>query len=58
MLNTYCSLLCHCMAQTAMETLPLVNNSATGTPGWNDSARHLRDKTGFWHKVWHEVGSP
>jgi len=27
-------------------------------PGWNDAARHLKNKATFWHKLWCDAGSP
>ncbi len=27
-------------------------------PGWNDSARSLKDLADFWHRVWRDAGAP
>ena len=46
------------MHECALHTLPKLRVSSSGVPGWNYSARHLKDKANFWYNVWNSAGSP
>ena len=57
LLEEYCNSLCTSLKSAASQTLPHTRSSRP-VPGWNDSARLLKSKANFWHKVWIEAGRP
>ena len=57
-LDTYVDSLYHCLHDCALRTLPKVRASSSCVPGWNRTARLLKDKANFWFSVWKSAGSP
>ena len=50
----------NCISTAARNTLPSISSTVRKhiVPGWNDAAKHLRNKANFWYRVWLEAGSP
>ena len=57
-LDTYVDSLYHCLHDCTLRTLPKVRASPSCVPGWNRTARLLKDKANFWFSVWKSAGSP
>ena len=58
-LDEFCNQWSACLLDSASASIPMYHNSGhTRIAGWNDSARPLKDKANFWHKVWIEAGCP
>ena len=58
-LDSFAQSLVLCLHSCSLASFPCVSppsSSHPRLPGWNDSARKLRDKSVFWHKVWVEAG--
>ena len=58
-LDEFCNKLSDCLLESASASIPMhCNRGRTRIAGWNDSARPLKEKANFWHKVWTEAGCP
>ena len=57
-LDAYIESLFECLSVCAHRTLPRVRSSSSRVPGWNRSARSLKDKADFWYNIWKSAGSP
>ena len=56
-LDGFCEQLSRCILDSALVVFPKVRQSSS-VPGWNNSARLLKEKANFWYTVWCEAGSP
>ena len=56
-LDGFCEQLSRCILDCALVVFPKVRQSSS-VPGWNNSARLLKEKANFWYTVWCEAGSP
>lgn len=56
-LDLFCDNLARCLYDCAEVTIPKSHPSHS-VPGWNSSARLLKEKANFWHVVWKQAGSP
>ena len=56
-MDKFCDDLACCLDHAARKTLPLTHPTST-VAGWNHSARGLKEKANFWHRVWKQAGSP
>ena len=58
-LDEFCNKLFDCLLESASASIPVYYRTGrTRIAGWNDSARPLKDKVNFWHKVWVEAACP
>ena len=56
-LDGFCEQLSHCLYDSALASFPNVQTFSS-VPGWNNSARLLKEKANFWHAVWRKAGYP
>lgn len=56
-LDLFCDNLARCLYDCAEVTIPKSHPSYS-VPGWNSSARLLKEKANYWHVVWKQAGSP
>ena len=60
-LDSFAQSLLSCLKSCSFKSFACVSPSPSSShrlPGWNDSARKLRERYAFWRKVWVQAGCP